>query len=109
MIPASCKESVPFTDKSSGIAYTFKPKSGAREREVMQMALGDNEKLSAIESANKLDAVINDIVLGWQDPNNKMPKFGSVKPADVFNMEEKWLLIKWWGEANALTAEEKKS
>ena len=107
MIPASCKESVSYTDKKDGIVYLFKPKTGALERQLSAIALADG--LSAIETNDKLDVLVDTIVIGWNDKEKRLPDFKSVKVSDFFNSEEKWMLIRFWNEANILTAEEKKS
>ena len=109
MIPVSCKESVSFTD-SDGIVYKFKPENGALERRVTMLVYDAKKKDGDTLAAFKeLDAIVEEIVLGWHDPEGRLPEFGTVKISDILNSNEKWELIGFWREANTLTVEQKKS
>jgi hypothetical protein len=108
MIPATCKESVSFTDPTTGVVYKFKPKDGATDRRVVEVAFSDDNPLAQL---NKLDGLVNEIVTNWSDPKAiGMPKFGIKPVSEIFNTEEKWkLLMDFWAKANMLTSEEKKT
>lgn len=107
MIPLSTRESVTHTD-SDGITWTFAPKYGDFERELMGIPEA-SQKMTLSEQCAKTDEIIDRIVKGWSGGPANMPKFPQDgKPSRLFAQSEKSELIMMWNKANQLTAEEKK-
>jgi len=90
------------------VVFTFKPKSGELERELLTL-FEESKADTLIVQADKSDGFINKILLGWSDSQNRMPPFPEDKqPARLWNQDEKGQLINLWNKANALTVGEKK-
>jgi hypothetical protein len=107
MIPLSCRDKISHRDGT--ITWHFKPKTGFLEREVL--ALNDSlcTDLPRDQYLDILDTIINSILIGWEDTDERMPAFpADNKPGPIFNTHEKWALIGYWNESNKLSAEEKK-
>lgn len=95
MIPVSSKEFVEYKD-SDGMTWRFKPKSGTLENEQLNLW---EEGVSIKELYKRQDTFIEKILLS---------PIEEYKKAD-YNTDEKAKIIKFWNDANKLTAEEKKS
>ncbi len=96
MIPISAREYVEYTD-TDGIVFKFKPKSGLLEQEMFDIYKKDSE---ADAQYVRINTFIDKILIA--------PKYDG-KPSDVFNTQEKFMLLELWHKANKITVEEKKS
>lgn len=90
MIPVSSKESVEHKD-IDGVVWKFKPKTGSLEKEMLDIY---DEKLDYKDRLKVIDAFIDKIL---------------ISPKADYNSDEQAEIIKFWNQANRLTAEEKKS
>ena len=109
MIPLSARENVTLTDED-GVVWTFKPKTGDNERELMAFM---EEGFSDFNVArlDKLGDFFDRVVVSWKDEKGRMPKIAEgKKPSSLFAIEEKInVLGDLWNRANRLTKEEKKT
>ena len=101
MIPLSCKETVSYTD-NDGIVYTFKPKTGALEKEFFSL-YDDREQAEASTWLGKVEVFLHKILVSVADPQKR---FDGVPD---YNTREQQEILSFWSKANELTPEEKKS
>jgi hypothetical protein len=107
VIPISSKnEFVEYTD-SDGVVFKFRPKTPALEREwVTWSKIASQADTDTQKSIDATRDFVNKILVGWSGDNTPPVP---TEPASIWVIEELSQLIEFWGNANTLSKEQKKS